>query len=298
MRQRSPEDISASATCDGWVPPRDLQDVVQAERRRNNDFEQLRAYLGQIVENQIVPRLLLTHHGVSLPRPDSSDLNAARLRQQIDEFAEIVIKRDVASSIAYFEDMRDKGFSVEELFQDLLAPTARRLGELWDEDINDFMDVTRGFGHLQQIVHGFSAEFWSEGRQAISNRRALLMPIPGEQHSFGVSLVAEQFRREGWRVWTGPPESIEDITELVAGQWFHIIGLSAASVAAPEKLASQIRTIRQASLNKNANVFVGGRAFVDEPRLVETVGADATAIDGRQAVLHVTELIGSKPNGT
>ncbi len=201
-------------------------------------------------------------------------MTETRLRQRVDEFAEIVIKRDVASSIAYFEDMRAKGFSVEVLFQDLLAPAARRLGELWDEDINDFMDVTRGFGHLQLIVHGFSAKFWSDGRQPISNRRALLMPIPEEQHSFGVSLVAEQFRREGWRVWTrAAGTQSTDITELVAGQWFDIIGLSAASVAAPEKLASQIRTIRQASRNKAVNVFVGGRAFVDEPRLVETVGA-------------------------
>jgi methanogenic corrinoid protein MtbC1 len=46
-------------------------------------------------------------------------------------------------------------------------------------------------------------------------------------------------------------------------------------------------------MNKNVIVQIGGRPFVDDPSLVGAVGADATAIDGRQAVLQVTSMIRS-----
>ena len=76
--------------------------------------------------------------------PPASDLIAARLAERVGHFSELAVNRDAHESIAYFSALRAQGASIESLFQDLLAPTARRLGELWDEEINDFIDVTRG----------------------------------------------------------------------------------------------------------------------------------------------------------
>ena len=80
--------------------------------------------------------------------PASASAIALRLANNVGEFAEIVMSRDASAAVAYFEARRAEGASIESLFEVLLAPTARRLGELWDEDINDFLDVTRGFSHL------------------------------------------------------------------------------------------------------------------------------------------------------
>ena len=135
---------------------------------------------------------MLAHRPELVPAPPAADATAAMLAGQVDEFAEIVINRDASASIAFFEARREQRASIEQLFQDLLAPAARRLGELWDEDINDFMDVTRGFSRLQHIVSEFSVEFKNESRAPISSRRALIMPLPGENHTFGAALVGEQ----------------------------------------------------------------------------------------------------------
>ena len=147
------------------------------------------------------------------------------------------------------------------LFQDLLVPVARRLGELWDEDINDFMDVTRGASHLQQIVREYGDAFHREARQPVSNRRMLLMTMPGEQHTLGISMVGEHFRRAGWHVWGGPPRTIDDVLGLVDAQWFDVVGLSLSRVPDPAMVASDIARIRRASMNKNVIVQIGGRPF-------------------------------------
>ena len=51
------------------------------------------------------------------------------------------------------------------------------------------------------LVMGFDATYKEGGR------RALLVSVPGEQHSFGVTMVAEFFRRAGWDAWTGAPRT-------------------------------------------------------------------------------------------
>jgi len=287
------------SSCSDWTLPSDWeqQDGTASTFQDSLSPRQM-AVLEKLIENSIVPRLLLgsrtAFHPVVSDAPSSTPVTV----ENVGELAELVTKPDAAASIAYFEVLRAGGASVEMLFQDLLVPVARRLGELWDEDINDFMDVTRGASHLQQIVREYGDAFHSEARQPVSNRRMLLMTMPGEQHTLGISMVGEHFRRAGWHVWGGPPRTIDDILELVDAQWFDVIGLSLSRILDTAMIASDIARIRQASMNKSAIVQIGGRPFSANPDLVAAVGADATAEDGRQAVLQITAMIHSSPHNT
>jgi MerR family transcriptional regulator, light-induced transcriptional regulator len=294
VRHQKLGDFFMSSSCEGWSEVQDRRPSAEQDSKLRIDVKRQQDVLENIIENKIIPRLLLAHRVVHEPSVPAVDVIAAKLAQRVDEFAEIVIKKDAGASIAFFDAQRKNGVSIEQLFQDLLAPTARRLGELWDEDINDFMDVTRGISHLQQIVSEFSTEFKDEGRTPIASRRALIMPLPGEQHTFGASLIGENFRRDGWRVWGGPPRSIDDIIELVDGQWFDMVGLSASKVPHPDRVAADIRSIRRASVNKDVKILIGGRVFNEHPVLVGAVGADMTAVDGRQAVAQIAQLIGPR----
>ncbi|MFN0217494.1 MAG: B12-binding domain-containing protein [Hyphomicrobium sp.] len=280
------------ACCEDWPAQAGLR---KASQPVDILFSRQQALLDKIIADKVIPRLLLANPlGIVEPTPPTG-ATSARIAESIDEFSELVIRREAGAALDYFEELREGGATVEALFQDLLAPVARRLGVLWEEDINDFLDVTRGISHLQQIVHTFSDELVKEGRQPASDRRALLMPMPGEQHTFGVSLIGEHFRREGWRVWGGPPRTIDDILELVETQWFDIVGLSMSVVHDPAAFASHIRTVRKASRNKDLKVLVGGEVFMSQPALASDVGADATGRDGRETLSHVTAMIGPIP---
>lgn len=292
--KQSQRQFDADVSCSDWVAPPDLQVHLQSVMEKTPRLDELQSKLANIIETNIIPRLLLANRREFAISPPLSDLAAVILSERVGEFSELVVNRDAGASIAYFQKLRGEGVSVEALFQDLLAPTARRLGELWDEDINDFMDVTRGMGHLQQLVHVFSSEFCAESREPISNRRALMMTLPGEQHTLGLSLINEHFRREGWRVWSGPSQSIGDIVTLAEGQYFEVVGFSASILTDPTLLADQISTIREASLNQHVRIFIGGHPFSENPDLVLAVGADATATDGREALLQVSRLIGAE----
>lgn len=54
-----------------------------------------------------------------------------------------------------------------------------------------------------------------------------------------------------------------------------------------------IRAIRGVSRNRAVGVLVGGPVLVGRPELALSVGADATAADGPQAVLRAEYVINS-----
>ena len=65
---------------------------------------------------------------------------------------------------------------LELLFLRLLAPAARRLGELWEGDLCTFTDVTIGLSHLQQVLRELSPVFEEELETRLSDAVRRLAP--------------------------------------------------------------------------------------------------------------------------
>jgi methanogenic corrinoid protein MtbC1 len=242
-----------------------------------------RARLAAIIENEIIPRLMLAHRG-----PQGSPLPASAGEGGIDHFVSLVLAPDGEPAYAHVERLLATGVPREALFLDVLAPAARRLGELWQEDMCDFMDVTAGLARLQNILHELSPELLSPPTLTTIDRHVLLATAPGEQHTFGLSMVESFFRSAGWDV-TSDPEL--DPARLVAVRRFGIIGFSLSSETRLEALGAAIRAVRRASRNPSIGVMVGGHLFMERPELVALVGADLTATDGLTAVLLAQSLL-------
>lgn len=249
--------------------------------------------LAQTIESEIIPRLLLTHGSAPAPLLRSDEEPVPGI-EELREFARLVLSHDVSVALAYVEVLRARGHSIEHILLHLLAPTARLLGDMWMEDLCTFTDVTVGLSHLQQILRELGARSGTDLERAPHDSRLLLSTLPGEQHSFGMYMVEEFFRRSGWLVWSATPASRLDLVSLVRREWFDVVGLSASCDILFDQVASTIQALRRASLNRHVGILVGGRLFLEHPDYVARVGADASAQDGREAVLLASHLVGRK----
>jgi methanogenic corrinoid protein MtbC1 len=242
------------------------------------------------LEADVIPRLALTRGrppcGVAAGTVDANIPTA----EDVVEFTKVVLANDVAVACVYVEQMQARGTSLETVYLGLLAPTARYLGHLWDTDQCDFTQVTVGLALLQQVLRARPAAFRSEQHHWHS-LRVLLIPASSEQHTFGLSMVAEFFLREGWDVTSGAQTSHGNLLEMVAEQRFDIVGLSAGCGSQLDALALNIRAIRKASRNRALGVMVGGNVFQRRPELVTLVGADATAVDASHAPRQAGKLL-------
>jgi methanogenic corrinoid protein MtbC1 len=117
------------------------------------------------------------------------------------------------------------------------------------------------------------------------------MGAPGEQHTLGVRIVEQFLTRAGWSVSLGLSSSPDEITDLVASEWFGVVGLTLSSETRVDQLATAIRSVRAASCNRSIGVMVGGPMFLQNPELVHLVGADASAVDAATAVLLAQRLL-------
>jgi methanogenic corrinoid protein MtbC1 len=250
---------------------------------------------GQTIEREIIPRLVLAHR--TAPAQPAAHANRA-VRPTADDVAELArlsVERDAATAAAYIEGVRSRGVSIESVFLELLAPAARHLGELWAADLCDFTEVTLGLCRLQQAMREFAPAFQRDSETPREGRRVLLAPAPGEQHTFGVYMVGEFFRHAGWDVFDGPLDGGGMMLRLVAHEWFAIVGFSVAGETTVGALTACIRDVRRASCNRGVGVMVGGPMIVARPELVGEVGADATAVDAREACAQAEQLLALRP---
>jgi methanogenic corrinoid protein MtbC1 len=253
------------------------------------------AGLVRTIEGEIIPRLMLAHVGTERLAYSPSRHHRVPADEDVAELTRLVVAHDAPIALSYVEAMRAQGMTVETIYVGLLGPAARRLGDLWEEDFCDFTEVTVGLWRLQQVLRALSPTFQNEVERRESSLRAILVPLPGEHHMFGVMMVAEFFRRAGWDVWDEPCGSIRELADAVRGTWFDIAGISVSSAVSSENrlesVAAAVRAIRRASRNPAVGVMVGGRIFSEHPEYVGLVGADATAVSERHALPQAQKLL-------
>ncbi|MEI7463933.1 MAG: cobalamin-dependent protein [Burkholderiales bacterium] len=257
--------------------------------------EERMSRLVKTLEAEVIPRLVKAHRAMPIsdmvpaaclcPPPTAADVEA---------FVQLVLRREDMPVLTCIEALRDKGMSVEVLFLELLAPAAKHLGVLWEDDRCDFTDVTIALGRLQRLLQELSPSFGTEVEFPANARRVLLLPSPGEQHTFGLSMVAEFFMHAGWEVAGGQGAYRDEAVDMVSRQWFDVIGFSVGSDARLDWLTTCITSVRQMSRNRDIGILVGGPIFALNPEYLALVGADATSKDGKQAPIAAEALIANR----
>jgi len=244
------------------------------------------------IENEVIPRLLLSErahrHEFHFDVPPVSRAGEGC----IDEFVQLLLTDEIEVAYAYIDTIRVRGVTLSAVYLELLAPAARMLGEMWEEDRVSFADVTVALCRLHDVMRNLSASQPAAGDTLPQGRRALLVPMPGEQHTFGLLMVADFFRRSGWNVWDDAVTTSDELVRLVRHEWFTVIGLSVGCESHLEGVASTIRALRRAARNRSVGVMVGGALIAKHPELAIQLGADAMGRDARQAVMQAESLVG------
>lgn len=241
--------------------------------------------LVRTIEGEVIPRLMLAH------RADEVLSAAPSAGLDVDQFVRTLRASDTATLIQRVEALQAQGVTLESVFLDLLAPAARRLGELWEEDECDFTEVTVALCRLQHVARRIGQQRAEEFKPGEPNPRVLLTVTFGDQHIFGLAVVSEFFRRAGWEVVEDSSGSMGDLTQLVRHEWFDLVGLSVSTEDRLGPAAALVQALRRASLNRKLGVFAGGAALAGRAERIAQIGADAGATDAQQAVRQANEWV-------
>lgn len=261
--------------------PGTSHDVMESPSapRRSERLERLE----RTIENELVPRLLASHRAGPVPPALTAAVARELSERDVDGFVAAVRSPDDARAVQFIREVLADGATVEAVYLDLLAPSARRLGQMWESDECDFVEVTVSLGRMQRLLRDLSQVFLADATRSEPVGSVLLTCIPGEQHTLGIIMVGEFLLRDGWRVLVGAPWSESDLLTMVGTEWYDVIGFSVGSESRLPLLKRDIRRLKSASRNPHVQFMVGGQVFSEDPSLADQVGANAIAGDAREA---------------
>lgn len=254
--------------------------------------------LSLLLENLVIPKLI-ADRGLSANRISAqglaetigTDRKRPITHEDVVTFTNLTIKAEATTLLDFIDNCMATGSSIEAIYVDLLAPAARRLGEFWDADSEDFVDVTMGLWRIQEVLRELTLRVPPPSIPNQGQRSALFSTMPGEQHSLGTLMVAECFQRAGWDtdVMIEPTQS--ELTGKFADRHYDLIGLTISNDCPIGTLSGLIKAIKSVSSNPEICVMIGGRLANENPYLADQCGADATAADAPSAVSEADRLV-------
>lgn len=246
-----------------------------------------------IIEGEIIPRLLMAHSsgeaggkGRRGRRIDPADAS---------RFATLPLQLEAASLLAEVDAFIEEGASVETICLDLLAPAARKLGEMWERDECDFIDVTMGLWRLQEVMREIAARSPAQLPPFDRPRSALFSPMPGDHHNFGTLMIEEVFARAGWQSEALAKPERRELLDRLARTPYDVVGLTLARDCPSAALGNLIKSMRNVSANPHISVLVGGRMINENPGIAAEVGADGTGSDALAALEIAEGLVRAAP---
>jgi len=256
---------------------------IERVKRRAAGFDPEPAdAVNTIIESEIIPRLLMAHNTSNTT--DRSRRLRAITADEASRFALLPLRLEAASLLEEVDAFIAKGASVETICLDLLAPAARKLGEMWERDECDFLDVTMGLWRLQEVMREVAARSPADFGNLHMPYTALFSAMPGDYHSFGVTMIEEVFARAGWRSEALVKPERRELLDRLARQPFDLIGLTVARECPNAALGNLIKAVRNVSANPRIIVLIGGIMINENPRIAIDVGADGTGADALSAL--------------
>ncbi|MEM5471699.1 cobalamin B12-binding domain-containing protein [Hoeflea sp. AS60] len=209
------------------------------------------------------------------------------------QFLSAILEKDPKHFRIGLERLRSERVPLLVICETLVIPIAEELGRMWCEDEQSFASVTAATARLQLLLTSLSdvggPSFCDEDRP-----RILLMRMPSNDHTLGLSVIASVFHEEGWSVDGGPSlQAGNQAYGMVRDGGYQMIGVSVAVGSSTQDVSSVIKKIRSACLTPSLSILVGGPSLASREAELYANGADVVALDVRQAIQMANQIIKS-----
>lgn len=249
----------------------------RAPSRSGADRAAFRTLLRRTVEGEVLPRVLAQLRAQPQQKAARQDslprLSAAALQHVMS----LLVAPDDGALVKHFTDLLERGYLPEQLFDELIAPAARRMGTLWETDECNFVEVTLVCARLQRLA-GSLGRMADASPSRTFRGRALVCGLASDQHTLGGIVIGEMLTRDGWLVTLAAP--------FAGAEPSGSYDLVCFSLASADQVAAAKRAILglQRRQDRTLRVIVGGNAILRDSDLVPEIGGDGWAEDAEGAV--------------
>jgi methanogenic corrinoid protein MtbC1 len=214
------------------------------------------------------------------------DLAETPSEAELEKLCLAFISEDEAAAPKIISGLRAEGTGAEVIYLKHLAAAARMLGEWWSEDRVNFTQVTFASGRMFAIMRSMSHLF--EPVTSVQHKQALFASVPGEDHTMGVRMAADLFRKDGWdidlQVGLDHDALVARIEENPSG----IVGLSISGEHSIDALSRLVVAVHICC--PHVILFVSGQNIDAARPLLALMGLDGVAGEIEDAKEQLSKL--------
>jgi len=165
------------------------------------------------------------------------------------------------------------GWSIRDVYLDLLLAAQRRLGELWARG-----EISVVQGHLASVVTQWvMPQLFPEVAGDPTLGRALLVGVAGELHALPVHFIADLLQMEGWDArLLGTHVPTPAILSAIAEHQPRVLGVSVTMVFNLPQTVALVGAVQESF--PALRVVLGGRALRGAPHLGDELGVEVDTL--------------------
>ncbi len=199
----------------------------------------------------------------------------------VQTLAQAFASGDPAAFDALRPDLRRARIDDIDLVDSYFPAVARHLGRDWAEDRLGWAEVTIGVARMQSLVHQIGLDW--DGSTAPDAESVLVVLPEGEQHSFGVQVMAGQLRRQGVSVHLQIGPRPAALRSLVQERHYDCALISVGSEDHIDACRKLVKTLKDGSQGR-LWVAVGGPVLDRGRDILGLTGADMITNDPAEAL--------------
>jgi MerR family transcriptional regulator, light-induced transcriptional regulator len=192
--------------------------------------------------------------------------------------------------LALIQSWQDRGCTLPHIYLEGITPAARLLGQWWLSDDIDFATVTMACSRLQRLLYELSPIFQADAAPALGTT-ALLLAEPESQHTMGLFMLSEFFKRAGWFTLVEQPLMDTHLQRLLSGHWVDILALSISTQRQLPALKALVKQARAFSSNPHLTIVAGGPIVLQQPECLSDLGVDWIGQDALETVQRATMMV-------
>lgn len=192
---------------------------------------------------------------------------------ELEALCRALISSDQTAAAEIIVQVRAAGTGAEDIYLKYLAAAARRLGDWWEEDRVDFNQVTIGTARMIAIMRSMKHLF--ETSPPLQEKSAIFASVPGENHTLGVRMAAELFRKDGWDISLKLGLDHDELIAQIEQDPRGIVGLSISGKHSVEALSRLVVAIHICC--PNALLLVSGQDIESTRDILNMMGVDGIA---------------------
>ncbi|MFW5838907.1 MAG: cobalamin B12-binding domain-containing protein, partial [Bacillota bacterium] len=168
-----------------------------------------------------------------------------------------LLEEQSKDAINYIIELKKQGFSIDVIYEDILQPVMKKVGELWHKNMIT-VDKEHYITSITQVTMAqFYQDIFSTSRK---NHTLIACSVGSELHEMGARMVSDLFEYHGWdSTYLGAAVPEIDLLNNIESNQPDLVVLS---VTMPQHLLlckSLIEKIK--ALDAPPKIAVGGRAF-------------------------------------